>query len=476
MITVIGVTSIAALLVIASVKWANAGTDQSTRAAREDVATQAAEAGVNLYMSRIVEDPTYADSYVDTAEDPRTDSQNGTVVNPGNAWATGHTWTYAGGSSTWVPLNDARFGKASYSLRITINPSQTGVWVQSTARVMPSGQKNAIVRSVQARVAPLSLTDFQMIADADIVYGNTATTTGKIYSTGDVTHQGTAKAQVYAKHLVCRNSSPCGGSQATNGAFQAGAWDSTTNPTVSSVLPPIDFTSFTKDLTLIKAAAQATGVYKNDATASGWLLQFLANGTAKIWKITGNPNLNTSVGTLGCPTTVTLPSGGNPGYFYFEQPVVVGQGAGINGTYNPTDACGGSGQRASVVNGRVTVASSNNLYVGNDISYNQPGDDILGLISAKAMYVADYTNNNLTWSAATLAQAGQWLGVGANGSHNGTMTFTGSTATRDGGAMSMFDYRNYNYDPNLQVLRPPLFPQLDDTWAVQSWRVVTPPG
>ena len=41
---------------------------------------------------------------------------------------------------------------------------------------------------------------------------------------------------------------------------------------------------------------------------------------------------------------------------------------------------------------------------------------------------------------------------------HGTMVFNGSTATNNGGSMSMFGHRTYNYDPNLLWLTAALVP------------------
>jgi hypothetical protein len=106
------------------------------------------------------------------------------------------------------------------------------------------------------------------------------------------------------------------------------------------------------------------------------------------------------------------------------------------------------------VNGRVTVASNNNVDIGGNISYLAAGQDVLGMIAANNVVVSSWVLNNLTWTGATLAQSGSWASYNNDGSH-GTMTFTGSTATYPGGSMSMFPTRVYNYDPNLLYLPRP---------------------
>lgn len=474
LISVIMITSVVALLVAAALTWTQSNTGQSVRGVRGDVAQQAAEAGLQLYLSRIVEDPRYWRNYVDTAEDRRYDTTSGTTYNPGSAWPAGHNWSYVGGSTTWRPLQNARYGQASYSLRVTPTADPNTILVQSTARVMPSGGSSPVVRSVQARIQPISIADFQMISNTAISYGATATTTGKLYSSADIVHAGTATAPLYAANLICRAAPGlnCGGSQAGNAAFQAGAFDRTTNPSFSSKFPtPVDFSNFTQDLTDIRAAAQATGVYRTAADATGWMVQFLATGQVRIWKITGaTGDLGASIPTLQCPETVTVPAGNQPFYMYFEQSVVMGNGA------NETDACNTApSSRSSVVDGQVTLASANNIYIGNDIAYEQSGDDVLGLIAQNNVIMAEYTNNNLTWRAATLAQNGQWRTNRGDQTHNGTMTFTGSSTTRNGGYASMFATRVYNYDTSLQTIRPPLFPTIEGSWSIGYWREVTAP-
>ena len=89
LVSVIGLTSVVALLVIASLTWARSTTSQGARDVREDRALQAAEAGLQQYISRMVENPGYVSQYVDKAEDPRTATASGQVVGPGNAWPSG---------------------------------------------------------------------------------------------------------------------------------------------------------------------------------------------------------------------------------------------------------------------------------------------------------------------------------------------------------------------------------------------------
>src|ERR1700674_1041433 len=134
LIVVIFISAIAALLVVASLSWAQSSVFQTAASNRNDIALGAAEAGVQVYISRLVENPQYWLNYVDTAEDPRTDSATGATVSPGGTWTSGHAWTYPAKIQTWMTLQNARFGAAKYNLRLFADPhDQNSIFVQSSA-------------------------------------------------------------------------------------------------------------------------------------------------------------------------------------------------------------------------------------------------------------------------------------------------------------------------------------------------------
>jgi hypothetical protein len=470
LIATIALTGVLALLVVASLSYARSTTAQTAREGRGDIALEAADAGVNRYISRLVEDPRYYDHWIDTAEDPRIDP-SGVVHQPGTPWTAGVPWTYAAGpSQTWVDLQESRFGTAAYSLRVAPPPSGSDlVTVQSTAQ---SGRDQAkpVVRSIQSQIHPTSIADFQMISNATIKYGASATTTGKLYSANDINHQGVAKAPVYAQHWACSSGSfDCPGSYTPSSVFQGGGYDATTTPSFRDKFPtPIDFSHFTQSRLDIKDAATAGGTAWNDPTANAWMIQFLADGRVRVWKVTNTSDIGRQIGTLGCPQTVTVPANGA---MYFEQSVIVSDGS------SKVDSCSATGgPRPSTVNGRVTVATKANVYIGGNISYAAAGDDVLGLIAANELVIAKYTPTNLTWRAASLAQSGQWRTYEGNPDGHGSMLYVGSQTTADGGYASMFTSREYQYDETLQRLRPPFYPILEGSWDTFYWRQVQPPA
>ncbi len=292
-VAVLGLTSILGVMVVSALLVSNSATSGAGREGRGDLALQVADAGINRYISRLVEDPRYWDHFVDQAEDPRIVGGTGTQVLPGQSWSPGASWSYSATPSTWVQLQDARFGKAAYSLRVSPPPLGSDlVTIEATGRV-GIGTQHPVTRTVQAQVHPTSIADFQMISNETIKYGPQATTQGKIYSRYDVNHLGVAKMPVYAAHWICQepSTSACPRSETGSGTFKAGAYDATTTPSFRDKFPtPIDFNHFTRSLTDIEGASKAGGLYLNDPTASGWLIQFLDSGSMRVWKITNGPN------------------------------------------------------------------------------------------------------------------------------------------------------------------------------------------
>jgi hypothetical protein len=470
LITTIALTGILALLVLASLSYARSSTTQTAREGRGDIAVQVADAGVNRYISRLVEDPRYYDHWVDLAEDPRIDPY-GVVHPPGSSWTPGVPWTYSGPPQTWTELQQARFGRAAYSLRISPPPAGSDLVTVTSTGQADRTSPQPVTRAVQSQVHPTSIADFQMISNETIKYGSTATTTGKLYSAGDINHQGTSRAPVYAQHWTCSsNQFACPSPSAPSSIFQGGAYSAATTPSFRDKFPtPIDFNHFTEARLDIKDAASTSGTKWDDPSASAWMVQFLADGRVRVWKITNTSDIGRQIGTYGCPQTVNVPANGA---MYFEQSVIVSDGS------TRVDGCSAtSGPRPSVVNGRVTIATKDNVYIGGNITYAAPGDDVLGLIAGGEIVIAKYTPRDLTWRAASLAQSGQWRTYqGSNDGAHDSMVYIGSQTTSEGGYASMFNEREYQYDETLQRLRPPFYPILEGSWETFYWREVTPPS
>lgn len=417
---------------------------RSSKSIRSGTAYQAAEAGVDDYIAKLLDDHLYYDHYVHAGESTRRTS-SATNVAAGAAWP-GGPWTYPNGKDFF---NSAKLSSGyEYNLQIT-PPSQASPFIKILATGRRSGSTTD-QRSIEAWVRPSSLSDFQMLANADISYGSTATTSGKIYAGIDdsgvkhnVNHDGTASANIYAEGDVT------GSTTLTNGAKK---FDKDTNPDIrSEIKQPVNFNSLVVSLVDVQNAAQnAAGIYLNNATKDAWRLTFLATGQVQVQSCTQNGGQDVALAAPNCGTVTTYSVPAN-GAIYTGQTAIV----------------------SGVVDGRVTVASNNNVVVPADISYEVAGDDVLGLVAKNDVIVAQWSPTNVSWRAATLAQSGRWRSYSTDGSH-GTMTFTGSTATNLGGYMNMFTIRNYNYDPTLAYLQPPWFPTVEGAYTIVLFREVTP--
>ena len=273
------------------------------------------------------------------------------------------------------------------------------------------------------------------MVNGDVSFGSSTSTYGEIYSAGNVDHQGTAYGSIYAEGNITGSPTMMNGAQ---------KYDHNTIRTV--IKNPINFSSFLTFLSDIQRAAQTGGVYLNDASKAGWRLIFSSSGTftaQSCTKTNGDDVAKTSP-TCGSATTYTVPANGA---------VYTGQTAIVSGT----------------VNGRVTVASANNIVIANTISYAVSSDDVLGLNAQNDVVIAEYTPSTLAWRAAVLAINGTWKTWSQSGSHS-TMNLTGSAATASGGSMTMFNTRNYLYDDTLQYLSPPWYPTVEDAYTITIFR------
>ena len=453
---------------------------------RRDVKTtgayQAAESGTNAYLSDLTESTVFFNSYLAKGEATRTDSNNVTHASSNAsdvAWSSGNTWTYPtnpANDTGWFDLGNG------YEYLIQVYPPNTSAQ-QSQAQVItrmditgrPKGSTDfSTWRTIETMIRPSSLTDFQTFTATSVTYAATATTTGPIFVgedsngvAGKLTHNGTAKANLFAEGTV-------GGSTTLlNGAKK---YDKNSSPTALCKLNncnPVQFSSFQSTITTVSGAAAAGGITlgskdNTNAALSGqsynvdaWKLAFQSNGTVlisscKLYSQTVNGNTTTWQDYDGsnppvCGTAVSKP--------------VPSNGA----IYSPVDVL-----VSGVVKGKVTVASSADIVFGGNTTYNTNGADVLGLEAQGTLYVAQWAmvGSVLNLWAAELSLTGPFEADPLyNSGASGTMNFNGSTAVYGGasGAIiftNLFSTRNYLYDNNLKFLQPPYWPTLGNAFTI----------
>jgi hypothetical protein len=453
LVSAILVGTILVLLSVLLLSFTIQESGQSARSVRLATATQAAEAGLDDYISKLTQDHEYHLHFVHPAESTRR-STSGALTTASNPWSGGGTWTYPVSRTTWLPLGNG------YEYNLQIEPPVAG---SRAVRVVTTGRKigsTKELRTFEALVRPASPLDFQRIVNGDLSYGTTATTNGKVYvgsgcTTGTnprpcrLDHPGTARADVYSEGDITTTPTLQNG---------AGAYDRDSNPSIRTrVLNPINFSAFTVSFVDVKAAAQSGGILIDDPAVQAWRISFQSNGQIQVQKCRkaasgadfdqAAPRCGASSGYTSHTTTF---AGGGNGAIYVEQPAIV----------------------SGSVNGRITVVTNQKFIVEGATSYVDPRDDTLGLIARDQLVIARYAPDVLTWYASVIVQGDTWkTSPGASQKPVGsTMNFYGSATTNLGGDMTMYRTRNYNYDPNLQYLQPPYFPVLEDAYTIAFFR------
>jgi len=417
-----------------------AESSRSGRSVQRTSAMAAAEAGIDDYIAKLTEDHAYFSHYVHPGESTRKDASNVTA-GAGQAWTGAAAWTYPNGRDAWRAIDNG------YEFNVQITPPSAGGEVIT---ITSTGRKRGVatdMRRLEVQVRPGSIADYQTVSNSNLDFGSGTTTRGKLYAGIDqnnvahhISHSGTAYGDLYAEGDIVRSPTYANGAKGY------------TSDTIRSVIPtPLNFNVFTTSLVSVKnAALTGDGIYLDGDKNDGWRLTFNSAGTVTIasCKNAGGKNLAANEPTCTTISTVPVPS---VGAIYSDESVVV------------------SGQ----VNGRVTVASNADVIVGGNISYVTPGDDVLGLVAKNDVVVAHWAPYDLTFSAAAIAQSGEFRSWASGGDH-GTMTFTGSIATNKGISMAMYGTRNFNYDPNLLNLQPPYFPLIEDAYSILFFRELAP--
>ncbi len=230
----------------------------------------------------------------------------------------------------------------------------------------------------------------------------------------------------------------------------------------------VDFNGVLGDLSVMKAAAQASASYflPSGTSALGRKITLKSNGTYDVCKVNaittgytitryarnvGGGNCATCAGQCA-PTNHVIPDDGV---------IFVEGNAWVNGTVND--------RRVTVVAANLIGGAAPSVYIANDIRYtNNDGQDIIGIIGQNSIEIAYESENDLRIDAALLAQQGRvgrehYVEKGYGGDHKATITINGAIATNQRYGFAWTDgtgyaVRNLYYDNNLLYYPPPYFP------------------
>jgi hypothetical protein len=503
------------LMSLTSLEGARSSGDVQTSNARE-----AAEAGLNVYTADLTEDTGFFLDYVAAGEArrtyngvqyPTTAGANANAnVGLSPSWSRSATWTYPSDITSdpgWRTVGGTNY---QYLLEIFPDPVQANdVRVIAIGRPVPSAETPAsnktYYRAVEADVNALSISDFQMLSAADITYGGGATTNGWVYGTVDdsgnpasIGESGagtwTASANLFTEDAL---SSYTGN---INLVSPARKYAKNSSPSIRTVISePITFSALRQSPQIapigggpgaIQLNAASNGITLNPASniPNAWWLKFQSGGTVDVYSCmkasaTVNGTLTYYPVQYSQPTctfvqTYTLNLNGGEDIYTTEDVIISGV---VNGQVTVYTAGGG---KASSGDG---LAAKGDVVIAGNISYLASGSDVLGAVAQQSVIIACWEPNNpLNWRAATISLNGRWesdydtvdpnLGPVCGASSKSSMTFTGSTATANGGSMGGFGPpRTYNYDPTLRYLPPPDYPQIPAALKVMYERAISSP-
>jgi hypothetical protein len=313
MLTVVCMVSLLTVLAVVLVDQVTAESNRATDAVKKDAVYQAAEAGINDYVAKLLDDPQYYNHYVANGEATRTscttyslgvcNAWGSLVVSHGSAWTPGTHWGYKNPSATnnednWYQGTGNVYGNSTilkgyaYDLMIT-PPSPTlatnYVTILSTGCKLVSGGTTCDTtvpeQSIETRVRRSTPADYQFMWPGSVSYGDDATTYGTVYAGGTISHSGTAYGNLESEVSVT------GSPTLKNGAK---IYTPTTNPSIRTLVNPAIFSSptlvsnssFAVSLADVKRAAgqNVPSTDFEDSTASAWRFNFSQNGTVQVWR------------------------------------------------------------------------------------------------------------------------------------------------------------------------------------------------
>ena len=276
LVMVLGLMLLLGIIAVTMIALVTSETVKSAHAVNRQTSFEAAEAGIDAYTSKLLEDNQYYGHQVAAGESTRR-SSTGTLAAAGGTWSSTLMWTYPNGHDAWAALGNGY----EYNLQIT-PPDATGATTIVSVGRPHADTNSSDWRVLQVSVRPSSIADYYRIVDGDVSFGSTTTTNGQVYANGNIDHGGTASANLFAEGQVT------GSPNLTNGAT---AYDRDSNPTIRTKIPtPIQFSSFLASLVDIQTASNNGGKYLYDNSRDAWVLTFNSDGTftAKSCKKSGN--------------------------------------------------------------------------------------------------------------------------------------------------------------------------------------------
>jgi Tfp pilus assembly protein PilX len=405
-------------------------------------ALQAAEAGINNYIWHMNEDDDYYLTQTHPAE------------------------------QDWVQTDEGR-----YKLKVT--PLEIpGVILEATGEATGSTTSGEMTvrRKVKVRIQKKSFTRYIYFTDSETAEDGSLIW----FVTGDVIH-----GPLHSNDRIRIDGDPVfEGKVTTHQDIYIASGNPTFMEGYEEWVDALEVPSSNTDL-IYWARASLGGYYYYGRTE----IELLPNGYLNITN--SNPLSEGPTGIVPLPSSGVIYVDGS------QSPGTAPDGWGYPGwnTYNNAKWNNNNGNVFvhGTLSGKLTIAASNHIYITGDITYQNPNDDMLGLIANNWIYVNHYDQSgndvapdSITINAALFA-LNHSFGFEAfrDGPVKDTLTIRGSIAQSSRGPIGTFSAwsgqrlsgynKDYWYDERMLYDEPPHFlPPLNAGFEIVSWEEVAP--
>ncbi|HBI17430.1 MAG: hypothetical protein UR60_C0016G0004 [Candidatus Moranbacteria bacterium GW2011_GWF2_34_56] len=388
-----------------------------------------------------------------------------------------------------TPYEDDFKGVGSYSITVTPPVANSTIVI---AEVTGWTYKNEnLKRTVRVRFRQPAWSEYVVLCDSDIRFGQETDIIGLIHANGGVRFDGVAH-NIVSSSMSTYNDPDHGGSTKEFGVHThispIDPYPPTAVPARTDIfvagrnfpVPPKDFNSILADIADMKTESGCTnvgsycsgnsngvivstnGIYFNNANHGRHII-LQANGTMRVSRVTSMSN--NEVNNQSAYVTYTIP---NDGVIFVEDDVWV------EGTL--------SNKRVTIVAADLTGAAANkNIYLKRDLRYtNYDGSDIIGLVAQNDVEVTKDSENDLRIDGVLLATTGR-VGREKYNNDKDSITIYGAIVTKqrygfawaysDGTFSEGYVNRDIIFDNNLLYYPPPYFPTGTD-YAIDSWEEI----
>ena len=368
------------------------------------------------------------------------------------------------------------FGRYSVTVEPP-DPDSTIVMVTSTGWTF---KHPSIQRSVRLRLRRPSWSEYSVLANDVMRFGDGTEVYGPIHSNNGIRFDGIAHNIVTSAVTTYRDPD--------SGITRPGVWTSKSNESQVFLAgkkfpePLVDFNSVISDFSYMRDEAQSGGLYFGGDTyekeincryrwidsrwrwrcdiaefpVKGYHIILRTDDTIEVRKVTDyGGDIDDETETYSITEEISMGTYPLPanGLIY------VNNNAWIEGQIDTANV--------TIAAADLDTSEDKDIYINNDIKYtNKDGRDVLGLIAENNISVGLYSEDNLEIDAALLAQKGR---VGRNYYYSSsyrwrdTITVFGAIATNQRYGFAYvdgtgYDTRNLYFDNSLLYTPPPYFP------------------